>query len=89
MENIIDEDNIKLKSMKISKDNKDEKSDLFVFGKSKTRKIIKYKLKIIFLLLIIFILMKPYMALNFPKIKIIIFVVMLLWEGMKINMSDL
>ena len=67
MENIIDEDNIKLKSIKISKYNKDEKSDLFVFGKSKTRKVIKFKLKIIFLFLIIFILMKPY-GFNFPKI---------------------
>ena len=68
MENIIDGDNIKLKSMKISKYNKDEKSDLFVFGKSKTRKIIKFKLKIIFLFLIIFILMKPY-GFKFPKNK--------------------
>ena len=89
MENIIDGDNIKLKSMKISKDNKDKKSDLFVFGKTKTREIIKFKLKIIVLFLIIFILMKPY-GFKFPKkIKFIIFVVMLLWEGMKINMSDL
>ena len=66
MESINDEDNIKLESMKISEDNKDEKSDLFIFEESKTHKIIKPILKIIFLFLIIFILMKSY-GFKFPK----------------------
>ena len=66
MENINDEDNIKLESMKLSEDNKDEKSDLFVFEESKNHKIIKLILKIIFLFLIIFILMKSY-GFKFPK----------------------
>ena len=66
MENINDEDNTKLESMKLSEDNKDEKSDLFVFEESKNHKIIKLILKIIFLFLIIFILMKSY-GFKFPK----------------------
>ena len=66
MESINDEDNIKLESMKISEDNKDEKSDLFIFEESKNHKIIKLILKIIFLFLIIFILMKSY-GFKFPK----------------------
>ena len=66
MESINDEDNIKLESMKLSEDNKDEKSDLFVFEESKNHKIIKLILKIIFLFLIIFVLMKSY-GFKFPK----------------------
>jgi len=66
MENINDEDNTKLESMKLSEDIKDEKSDLFVFEESKNHNIIKLILKIIFLFLIIFILMKSY-GFKFPK----------------------
>ena len=66
MENINDEDNTKLESMKLSEDIKDEKSDLFVFEESKNHKIIKLILKIIFLFLIIFVLMKSY-GFKFPK----------------------